>query len=75
MLCMFRRLKMSANNNTSKRENIEQIPKEENIGEVEKAVSEQVGRSRFQSFSFTSYITNKQSIILYNFRENNLLCF
>jgi hypothetical protein len=43
MLCMFRRLKMSANSNTSKRENIEQIPKEESIGEVQKAVSEQGG--------------------------------
>jgi hypothetical protein len=32
-----------ASNNTSKRENIEQIPKEENIGEVQKAVSEQGG--------------------------------
>ncbi len=40
---MFRRLKMSANSNKSKRENIEQIPKEENIGEVQKAVSEQGG--------------------------------
>jgi hypothetical protein len=43
MLRMFRRLKMSANNKTSKRENIEQIPKEESIGEVQKAVSEQGG--------------------------------
>jgi hypothetical protein len=43
MLCIFRRLKMSANSNTSKRENIEQIPKEESIGEVQKAVSEQGG--------------------------------
>ncbi len=34
---------MSVNSNTSKRENIEQIPKEENIGEVQKAVSEQGG--------------------------------
>ena len=34
---------MSANNNRSKRENVEQIPKEENIGVVQKAVSEQGG--------------------------------
>ena len=32
-----------SSNNTGKRENIEQIPKEENIGEVQKAVSEQGG--------------------------------
>ncbi len=32
-----------SSNNTSKRENIEQIPKEENIGAVQKAVSEQGG--------------------------------
>jgi hypothetical protein len=49
MLCMFRRLKMSANSNTSKRENIEQIPKEENI-EVQKAVSEQGGEEQVSVF-------------------------
>ena len=32
-----------SSNNTGKRENIEQIPKEENIVEVQKAVSEQGG--------------------------------
>jgi hypothetical protein len=34
---------MSSSNDTGKRENIEQIPTEENIGEVQKAVSEQGG--------------------------------
>ena|SRR5438445_9828111 len=34
---------MSTNRNMSKRENIEQIPKDEKIGEVQKAVSEQGG--------------------------------
>jgi hypothetical protein len=34
---------MPAKNNTRKREKNEQIPKEENIGEVQKAVSEQGG--------------------------------
>ena len=32
-----------SSNNTSNRENIEQIPKEEHVGEVQKAVSEQGG--------------------------------
>jgi hypothetical protein len=32
-----------SSNNASKRENIEQIPKEDNLGEVQKAVSEQGG--------------------------------
>jgi hypothetical protein len=34
---------MSSSNDTGKRENIEQIPTEENIGEVQKAVSKQGG--------------------------------
>jgi hypothetical protein len=34
---------MSANNNRNERENVDQIPKEENIGEVQKTVSEQGG--------------------------------
>lgn len=58
---MFRRLKMSANNNTSKRENIEQIPKEENIGEVQKAVSEQGGEEQVSVF-FLHKLYNKQTI-------------
>jgi hypothetical protein len=42
MLCIFRRSKMS-NDNNNKREKIEQIPKKEKLGEVQKAVSEQGG--------------------------------
>jgi len=34
---------MSANNNKNERENVDQIPKEEDIGEVQKTVSEQGG--------------------------------
>jgi len=43
MSCMFKWSNMPAKNNTRKREKNEQIPKEENIGEVQKAVSEQGG--------------------------------
>lgn len=43
MLCIFRCSRMSNDNNKSKREKIEQIPKEEKLGEVQKAVSEQGG--------------------------------
>jgi hypothetical protein len=40
MLCIYM---IMSSNSSNKRENIEQIPKEEKIGEVQKVVSEQGG--------------------------------